>query len=110
MPYDDELTQQHGFFHGGVIGTIADNAGGYASFTLMAAKDSVLTVEYKLNIMAPADGEMLISRGQVLRPGRRVTVARADIFVLQDGAEKLCSTMLGTFLTLADSPDEPAAK
>ena len=64
VPYNKDLTQQHGFFHGGVIGAIADNAGGYASFSLMAASDSVLTIEYKLNIMAPADGESLISRGR----------------------------------------------
>ena len=66
VSYNKNLTQQHGFFHGGVIGAIADNAGGYASFSLMAASDSILTIEYKLNIMSPADGELLISRGQVL--------------------------------------------
>ncbi len=108
VPYDKDLTQQHGFFHGGVIGTIADNAGGYASFSLMEATDSVLTVEYKLNIMAPADGEILISRGRVLRPGRRVTVSQSDVFVKRDGNEFLCATMLGTFMTLPNTSDEPA--
>lgn len=108
VPFDKHLTQQHGFFHGGVIGTIADNAGGYASFTLMEATDSVLTVEFKLNIMAPADGEMLISRGRVLRPGRRVSVSQSDVFVVRDGTEHLCATMLGTFMTLPNASDEPA--
>jgi len=108
VPYNKDLTQQHGFFHGGVIGTIADNAGGYASFSLMDASDSVLTVEYKLNIMSPADGDLLISRGRVLRPGRRVTVSQSDVFVVREGSETLCATMLGTFMTLPDMADEPA--
>lgn len=106
LPYDDTLTQQHGYFHGGVIGTIADNAGGYSAFTLMSETDSVLTVEYKLNIMAPAQGEMLIACGQVLRPGRRVTVSRVDVYCQHDGNRTLCATMLGTFMVLPDTPDE----
>ncbi|MFQ5766297.1 MAG: PaaI family thioesterase, partial [Rhodospirillales bacterium] len=74
LPYSDAVSQQHGFFHGGAIGTIADSAGGYAAFSLMDADDGVLTVEYKLNLMAPALGERLIARGRVLRPGRTLTV------------------------------------
>ena len=108
LAYAKGLTQQHGYFHGGVIGTLADNAGGYAAFTLMNATDSVLTIEYKLNIMAPANGELLIARGQVLRPGRRVTVARTDVFSVKDGVETLCATSLGTFMVLANTPDEPS--
>jgi len=110
VPYNKDLTQQHGFYHGGVIGAIADTAGGYAAFTLIAASESLLTIEYKLNIMAPADGELLISRGRVLRPGRRVTVSQSDVFVVREGMEKLCATMLGTFMTLSDIADEPAAQ
>ena len=108
--FRNELCQQHGLFHGGVIGAIVDNAGGYASFTLMAATDSVLTVEFKLNIMAPADGNLLVARGRVLRPGRRVNVCQSDIFVLRDSVEHLCATMLGTFMTLPDTPDQPALR
>ena len=107
VPYNKDLTQHHGFFHGGVIGAIADVAGGYAAFSLIAACDSVLTIEYKLNLMSPANGELLISRSQVLRPGRRVTVCGSDIFVVRDGAEKLCATMLGTFMTLPEMAGEP---
>ena len=77
VPYSEELSQQHGFFHGGVVGMIADSAGGYAAFSLMAAGDGILTVEYKVNLMAPADGDLLIARGEVLRPGRTLTVAGA---------------------------------
>jgi uncharacterized protein (TIGR00369 family) len=107
LSYAKNLTQQHGYFHGGVIGTLADNAGGYAAFTLMNATDSVLTIEYKLNIMAPANGEMLIARGQVLRPGRRVTVAKTDVYSVKDGIETHCATSLGTFMVLPNTPDEP---
>jgi uncharacterized protein (TIGR00369 family) len=108
IPYQKELTQQHGFFHGGVVGTVADNAGGYAAGSLMAAKDSILTVEYKLNLMAPAKGDTLIARGYVVRPGRNITTCRADVFITRDGIEHLCATMLGTFMTMHDTSDEPA--
>lgn len=107
LAYDKALTQQHEYFHGGVIGTLADNAGGYAAFTLMNATDSVLTVEYKLNIMAPAKGEMLIARGQVLRAGRRLTVCHTDVYCVQAGIETHCATSLGTFMVLPNTPDEP---
>ena len=107
LSYAKNLTQQHGYFHGGLIGTLADNAGGYAAFTLMNATDSVLTIEYKLNIMAPANGEFLVARGKVLRPGRRVTVAQTDVFSVKDGVESLCATSLGTFMVLPNTSDEP---
>ena len=108
LAYNDGLCQQHGFFHGGVIGTLADNAGGYAAFSLMAAEDSVLTVEYKLNIVAPGDGEALLVRGAVLRPGRTLTVCRADVFAVKDGHEKLCATALCTLMTMAGKSDGPS--
>lgn len=107
LSYAKNLTQQHGYFHGGLIGTLADNAGGYAAFTLMNATDSVLTIEYKLNIMAPANGELLVARGKVLRAGRRLTVAQTDVFSVKDGVESLCATSLGTFMVLPETSDEP---
>lgn len=107
VPFSEGVTQQHGFFHGGLIGTIGDNAGGYAAFTLMAESDSVLTVEYKLNIMAPANGEILISRAHVLKSGRTLSVCQSDILVVRDGVEHHCATMLGTFMTMANMSDEP---
>src|SRR5919206_725924 len=61
LPYREELTQQHGYFHAGITSTIADSAGGYAGFTLFPADSSVLTVEYKMNLVAPAAGERLIA-------------------------------------------------
>ncbi len=110
VPYDPALTQQHGYFHGGLIGTIADNAAGYASGSLMGPEDSLLTVEYKLNFMSPANGERLISRGQVVRPGRTITVSKADVFAFKDGREYRCATLLGTFMKLPDTPDNPHEK
>ncbi|MCP5038136.1 MAG: PaaI family thioesterase [Rhodobacteraceae bacterium] len=100
LPHQAGLTQQNGYFHGGAIGTLADNSGGYASFTLMAAEDAILTVEYKVNMLAPAIGDALLARGQVLRPGRQLTTAESQIFSIKDGKEKLIATALGTFMTI----------
>ena len=82
LPFRDDLGQQHGFVHGGVVGMIADSAGGYAAFTLMPADASVLTVEYKMNMLAPAEGDMLIARGEVLKAGRSLCVVRADVWAV----------------------------
>ena len=100
LPYSDAVSQQHGFFHGGVIGTIADSAGGYAAFGLMDAEDGILTVEYKLNLMAPADGDLLVARGQVGRAGRTLTVARAEVGVVKNGVEVACAAMQQTLMRI----------
>ena len=104
-PYSDDLSQQHGFFHGGVVGTIADSAGGYAAFSLMGAGDGVLTVEYKINLVAPADGDTLIARAEVVRPGRTLTVSQAQVFVTRDGQETLCGIMQQTLMRIVGRPD-----
>ena len=100
LPFRPELTQQNGFFHGGIVGTLADNSMGYASFSLMDAQDSVLTVEYKLNLVAPGKGELLVAQGQVVRPGRTLTVARADVFVELDGTRVLCASAQSTMMRI----------
>ena len=100
LPYSDAVSQQHGFFHGGVIGTIADSAGGYAAFGLMDAEDGILTVEYKLNLMALADGDLLVARGWVLRAGRTLTVARAEVGVVKNGVEVACAAMQQTLMRI----------
>ena len=100
LPYSDAVSQQHGFFHGGVIGTIADSAGGYAAFGLMDAEDGILTVEYKLNLMARADGDLLVARGQVVRAGRTLTVARAEVGVVKNGVEVACAAMQQTLMRI----------
>lgn len=107
LAYATELCQQHGFFHGGVIGTLADSAAGYAAFSLMGERDSVLTVEYKMNIVAPGQGEALVARGQVLRPGRTLTVCEAKVYALAGREERLCATALCTMMTLVEQPDAP---
>lgn len=108
LPYRTELTQQHGFFHGGVVGTLADNSAGYAAFTLMPADATILTVEYKLNLMAPGKGEELVARGQVLRAGRTLTVCKADVYAVEDGKETICASVLETLIRLDGRSDGPA--
>lgn len=105
LPFSDDLTQQHGFFHGGVVSTIADTAGGYAAFSLMAPGDGILTVEFKLNLTAPADGELLIARGEVVRFGRTLTVSRADVVVFKDGRETTCAIMQQTLMRIVGRDD-----
>jgi uncharacterized protein (TIGR00369 family) len=100
LPYSDAVSQQHGFFHGGVIGTIANSAGGYAAFGLMDAEDGILTVEYKLNLMAPADGDLLVARRQVVRAGRTLMVARAEVGVVKNGVEVACAAMQQTLMRI----------
>lgn len=107
LPYRAELTQQHGYIHGGIVGMIADNACGYAAFTLMPAEATVLTVEYKVNLLAPAEGERLVARGRVLRPGRTVMVCEARVHVMQTGDEVLVAAALGTLIALHGRADAP---
>lgn len=107
VPYKDELAQQHGYFHGGIIGAVADSAGGYAAYTLMPQDASVLTVEYKINMLAPADGDSLIARGCVLRAGRTLVIARSDVMVVKSGQETLCATLLMTSMTMRGKADHP---
>lgn len=92
----DDLTQQHGFIHAGVVTTIVDSACGYAALTLAPANSDVLTIEYKVNFMEPARGERFIARGRVLRAGRTITVCAGDVSALSDGRELPIATMLAT--------------
>ena len=103
LPYRDDLTQQKGFVHGGIIGMIADTACGYAAYSLMPASASLVTVEYKINILAPARGA-LVARGEVVKAGRTLTVARAEVYA-EDG--KHIATMQQTLMMLPDTADTP---
>jgi len=96
-----ELKQQHGFFHGGVITSLADSAAGFAALSLFEEDDGVLTAELKINFLAPADGEKLIARGRVIKPGRTLTVCRGDVFSVEGENEKLVASAL---LTMACRP------
>ncbi|MBI3513586.1 MAG: PaaI family thioesterase [Proteobacteria bacterium] len=101
MPYDAAYTQQHGFMHAGVITTALDSACGYAAFSLMPADAAVLTVEFKTNLLAPAEGQRFVFRGRVVKPGRTLTVCEAQAFALNVGsAERLIATMTGTLMAL----------
>lgn len=100
VPHWDGIEQQHGFVHGGVVGMIADSAAGYAAMTLVPVGASVLTVEYKMNLLAPADGQKLIARGQVVRPGKTLIVTKAEVFALSDGKETLCALMQQTIMVM----------
>jgi uncharacterized protein (TIGR00369 family) len=92
------LLQQHGYFHGARIGAMLDCAGGYAGYSLMPAGSEVLTTEYKVNFLAAAQGERLVVRGKVVRPGRTLTVTTAEAFCVQDGTERLCAVMLQSLI------------
>jgi uncharacterized protein (TIGR00369 family) len=103
LPYRDDLTQQKGFIHGGIIGMIADTACGYAAYSLMPADSSLVTVEYKINILAPARAS-LVARGGVVRAGRTLTVTRGEVYS-EDG--KHVASMQQTLMTLPGTPDTP---
>ena len=100
VPHWDGIEQQHGFVHGGVVGMIADSSAGYAAMTMVPANASVLTVEYKMNLIAPADGDKLIARGQVVRAGRTLIVTQAEVFAVKDGQEKLVALMQQTIMSV----------
>ena len=101
LPYRDDLTQQKGFIHGGILGMIADSACGYAAFSLMPASGSLVTVEYKMNILSPARAS-LRAVGRVIRAGRTLTVARGEVYA-QDGTH--VASMQQTLMALPDRPD-----
>lgn len=105
LPYKDGVTQQHGFFHGGVIGAIADTAGGYAAYTLFPVNSTVLTVEYKINIMAPGKGERLVAVGRVVRSGRTLTIVAIDIFAEAGGVRTHCATATQTLICILGKGD-----
>ena len=103
LPYREDLTQQKGYIHGGILGMIADSACGYAAFSLMPADCSLVTVEYKMNILAPAL-RSLVARGEVVKAGRTLTVARAEVYA-EDRTH--VATMQQTLMMLAGRPDHP---
>ena len=107
MPFSARVSQQHGFFHGGVIGAIGDSACGYAAMTLTPPGAEVLTIEYKVNFLSPAQGDRLLARGRVMRPGRTVTVCAGEVFVVGIAHEKLVATMLVTIMTVGAHREVP---
>lgn len=116
VPYGDQLTQQQGFFHGGVTTSIVDTSCGYAALTLMPAGSEVLTVEFKINLFAPAKGEKLVARGRIIRSGRTITVCHGDAYAVgsaaEGGRETHCATMTTTMIRVdlptTEATPEPA--
>ena len=102
IPLQPDFLQQMGNVHGGIIGALADSAAGYAALTLLEVGQEVVTVEYKINFVAPAFGDLLVGRGHVVRAGRTLHVCVAEIFARQDGEEKLVAYMTTTMMVVAD--------
>lgn len=100
LPYRPELSQQHGFFHAGITSTVVDSAAGYAGFSLMMPHTSVLSVEFKINLLAPADGELLIATGEVIKPGKTLMITRGDAWVVKHGKLTHCAMMQQTLMTM----------
>ena len=105
LPYRADLTQQHGYVHAGVVTTIADSACGYAAYTLMPPESDVLAVEFKVNLLRPAKGEIFVARAEVIKPGRTLTVVRADVVATDGEKQSLVATMLGTMMRLPRTRD-----
>lgn len=108
LPARPEVTQQHGYFHAGATSAIADTAGGFAGFTVFPDDSTVLTVEYKMNLLAPAIGEHLEAVGTVLKPGRTLTVCRLEVFAVRDGQSKLVAAGQQTLIRVDARPEPPA--
>jgi len=99
LPYRTDLVQQNGYLHAGIVTTIADSACGYAAYTLMPAGSNVLSVEFKLNLLRPAQGETFVARAEVIKAGKTLTVVRADVFAMNESEERrLAATMQGTMI------------
>jgi uncharacterized protein (TIGR00369 family) len=100
LPFGAHLTQQHGYLHAGVVAAVVDTACGYAALSLTEPGAEVVSVEFKLNLLAPAVGDALRASARVLRPGRNITVCAGDVYALHAGSEKLVATMLATLMTV----------
>lgn len=104
LPYRADLTQQHGYLHAGIVTTMVDSACGYAAYSLMPAGSEVLSVEFKMNMLRPARGKTFKARAEVIKPGRTLTVARGDVFGIDEsGGQELVATMLATLICLQKS-------
>ena len=105
VPFRQELTQQHGYFHAGVTATIADTAAGYAALSLYPSGTGVLTTEFKINLLNPAGGEQLVARGRVIKPGRTLTVCSADVYGISGDHETHVATAIVSLISLEGLED-----
>lgn len=104
VPFREDLCQHDGYLHAGVTSTIADNAAGYAAYTLMPADSRVLSVEFKMNLLRPAVGERLIARATVIKPGRNISVVQSEVSAVRNGEEKAVAIMIATMTCLRGEP------
>lgn len=100
LPFSAALTQQHGFIHAGMIATIADTACGYAALTVMPEEAAVLTTEFKVNLLSPAQGERMIASGRVIRPGRKLVVCLGEVYAESDGRRKQVALMTASMMVI----------
>jgi uncharacterized protein (TIGR00369 family) len=100
LPIRPEISQQHGFAHAGAVATIADSAAGYAALSLMPPGSGVLTAEFKINLMAPAAGERLLALGRVVKPGRTLTVAQAEVVAEAAGSRRTVALLTATLMAI----------
>lgn len=107
LPFRNDLTQQHGFLHAGIVTAIVDSACGYAAFSLMPAESSVLTIEFKVNLLAPAKGSGFLAKGTVIESGKTITVCAGEVYALSADTQKLIATMTATIMTLHKRPGVP---
>ena len=105
LPFRPDLTQQNGFFHAGITSTVVDSAAGYAGYSLMPPNTDVLSVEFKINLLAPADGELLIATGDVLKSGRNLVITRGEVYAVKNGVTTHCATMQQTLMTMHHKND-----
>lgn len=102
FPYQEAFTQQHGFIHAGILATALDTACGYAAFSLMSPEAAVLSVEFKINLLAPAKGDHFRVIGRVVKPGRTITVCQAEAFGCSGDQSKLVASMTGTMMAVVE--------
>lgn len=102
LPVAPAVAQQHGFVHAGIVSTIADSACGYAALSLMDRGTAVLTAEFKINLLAPAAGDRLVARGKVVRAGRTLSVATAEVEAISAAGSKVCAIMTATIMCVRD--------
>ena len=101
FPFQERFSQQHGFLHAGIVATVLDSACGYAAFSLMPADAGVLSIEFKINLLAPASGDHFVARAKVLRPGRTVTVCQGSVFAIQkDSGETRVASMQASIMAV----------
>ena len=101
-PFDSRFTQQDGFLHAGIVTTLMDSACGYAAFSLMPADSRVLSVEFKVNLLAPARGERFRAEGRVIKPGRTLTVCEGKLFSIRGDEETMCGLMQATMICIRE--------